>query len=44
MTHAYLFSGIGAAELAAVWKGWMNLFHCEVDGFCNKMFAASDFK
>ena len=37
MTHASLFSGIGAAELAAVWMGWTNLFHCEVDGFCNKI-------
>ena len=37
MTHASLFSGIGAAELAAVWMGWKNLFHCEVDGFCNKI-------
>lgn len=37
MTHASLFSGIGAAELAAVWMGWNNLFHCEVDGFCNRI-------
>lgn len=37
MTHASLFSGIGAAELAAVWMGWKNLFHCEVDDFCNKI-------
>lgn len=37
MTHASLFSGIGAAELAAVWMGWKNLFHCEVDEFCNKI-------
>ena len=37
MTHASLFSGIGAAELAAYWMGWKNLFHCEVDGFCNKI-------
>ena len=37
MTHASLFSGIGAAELAAVWMGWKNLFHCEVDRFCNKI-------
>lgn len=37
MTHASLFSGIGAAELAAAWMGWKNLFHCEVDGFCNKI-------
>ena len=37
MTHASLFSGIGAAELAAAWMGWKNLFHCEVDDFCNKI-------
>ena len=37
MTHASLFSGIGAAELAAAWMGWKNLFHCEVDWFCNKI-------
>ena len=37
MTHASLFSGIGAAELAARWMGWYNLFHCEVDGFCNRI-------
>ena len=37
MTHASLFSGIGAAELAAAWMGWKNLFHCEIDGFCNKI-------
>lgn len=37
MTHASLFSGIGAAELAARWLGWDNLFHCEVDGFCNRI-------
>ena len=27
MTHASLFSGIGAAEPAAAWMGWKNLFH-----------------
>lgn len=37
MTHASLFSGIYAAELAARWMGWDNLFHCEVDGFCNRI-------
>lgn len=37
MTHASLFSGIGAAELAATWMGWTNLFHCEIDKFCNKI-------
>ena len=33
MTHASLFSGIGAAELAATWMGWQNLFHCEIQEF-----------
>lgn len=37
MTHASLFSGIGAAELAATWMGWTNLFHCEIDKFCNSI-------
>ena len=31
MTHASLFSGIGAAELAATWMGWKNLFHCDIN-------------
>lgn len=35
ITHASLFSGIGAPELAAVWMGWQNLFHCEINEFCN---------
>ena len=34
ITHASLFSGIGAPELAAVWMGWQNLFHCEINEFC----------
>ena len=29
-THASLFSGIGAAEIAADWMGWQNAFHCEI--------------
>lgn len=37
MTHASLFSGIGAAELAARMMGWRNLFHCEIDGFCRRI-------
>ena len=37
MTHASLFSGIGAAELASTWMGWTNLFHCEIDKFCNSI-------
>ena len=34
ITHASLFSGIGAPELAATWMGWRNLFHCEINDFC----------
>lgn len=33
--HASLFSGIGAPELAALWLGWQNVFHCEINKFCN---------
>lgn len=33
--HASLFSGIGAPELAALWIGWQNVFHCEINEFCN---------
>lgn len=33
--HASLFSGIGAPELAALWLGWQNIFHCEINEFCN---------
>jgi DNA (cytosine-5)-methyltransferase 1 len=33
MTHASLFSGIGACDLAAEWMGWNNLFHCEWNPF-----------
>ena len=35
ITHASLFSGIGAPELAAFWLGWKNAFHCEISKFCN---------
>lgn len=37
ITHASLFSGIGAPELAATWLGWKNLFHCEINEFCNSV-------
>ena len=37
MTHASLFSGIGGAELAALWAGWDNVFHCEINPFCRKV-------
>ena len=33
--HASLFSGIGAPELASLWLGWQNVFHCEINEFCN---------
>lgn len=37
ITHASLFSGIGAPELAAHWMGWKNLFHCEIQEFQRKV-------
>lgn len=36
-THASLFSGIGAAEIAADWMGWQNAFHCEIQEFPRKV-------
>lgn len=33
MTHGSLFSGIGAAEIAAEMLGWENVFHCEINPF-----------
>jgi DNA (cytosine-5)-methyltransferase 1 len=37
MTHGSLFSGIGGFDLASEWMGWENLFHCEIDEFCQKI-------
>ncbi len=37
--HASLFSGIGAPELAALWLGWQNIFHCEISEFCNTILS-----
>lgn len=37
ITHGSLFSGIGAAELAASWLGWTNVFHCEINQFSRKV-------
>lgn len=37
MTHATLFSGIGAAELAAEDLGWTNLFNCDNNEFTQKV-------
>lgn len=35
--HASLFSGIGGFDLAAEWMEWENVFHCEINPFCNKI-------
>lgn len=37
MTHGSLFSGIGGFDLAAEWMGWHNVFHCELNPFCQKI-------
>lgn len=37
MKHGSLFSGIGGFDLAASWMGWDNVFHCEIDKFCQKV-------
>ena len=37
MTHGSLFSGIGAAEIAAEMLGWDNVFHCEINPFGRKV-------
>lgn len=33
----HLFNGIGGFALAAHWMGWLNVMHCEIDPFCNKV-------
>ncbi len=37
MRHGSLFSGIGGFDLAAEWMGWENVFHCEINPFCQKV-------
>ena len=37
MTHGSLFSGIGGFDLASEWMGWENKFHCEWNGFGQKV-------
>ena len=37
MRHGSLFNGIGGFQLAAHWMGWENIFHCEIDPFCNRV-------
>lgn len=34
MKHISLFSGQGGFDLAAQWKGWENVAHCEINPFC----------
>lgn len=37
MRHGSLFSGIGGFDLAAQWMDWENVFHCEIDPFCQRI-------
>jgi DNA (cytosine-5)-methyltransferase 1 len=37
MRHGSLFSGIGGFDLAAEWMGWENVFHCEINPFCQQI-------
>lgn len=37
MRHGALLNGIGGFQLAASWLEWQNVFHCEIDKFCNKV-------
>ena len=37
MNHGSLFSGGGGFDLAAEYMGWENIFHCEIDPFCQKI-------
>ena len=35
LVHGSLFSGLDAPSVAASWLGWENVFHCEINPFCN---------
>lgn len=37
MKRGSLFSGIGGFDLAAQWMDWENVFHCEINPFCQKV-------
>lgn len=37
MKHGSLFSGIGGFDLAASQIGWTNVFHCEINKFCQQV-------
>ena len=39
MRHGSLFSGIGGFDLAAQWMGWENIFHCEINPFCQRVLS-----
>jgi DNA (cytosine-5)-methyltransferase 1 len=39
MRCGHLFNGVGGFALSASWMGWENVFHCEIDEFCNKVMA-----
>lgn len=34
MNHGSTFTGIGGFDLAAEWVGWQNIFHCEINKYC----------
>lgn len=35
--HASLFTGIGGFDLAAKWRGYENVFQCEINEWCQKL-------
>lgn len=37
LNHASFFSGIGGFDYAAEKSGWKNIFHCEIDPFCQRV-------
>jgi len=37
MKCGHLFNGIDGFALAAAWMNWENIFHCEIDPFCNRV-------
>jgi DNA (cytosine-5)-methyltransferase 1 len=37
LKQASFFSGEGGFDLAAEWAGWENVFHCEINPFCQRI-------